>query len=102
MRTPSHASLLAAAALVFAAPWAHAQDQPLTRADVRAEVLRAQSSGELQRLQTDYAPGNWSALSQGSAARGADAGPRGRAFDAPAPTARMPAPVMVPVGDEGE
>ncbi len=102
MRTMPPVALLAAATLALAAPMAQAQDQPLTRAEIKAEVLRAQASGELQRLQTDYAPGNWSPMSQRSAPRSAGMGPQGRAFDTPAPAARMPAPVTMPRGDEGE
>ena len=102
MRTMPAIALLAAATLALAAPVVQAQDQPLARAEVKAEVLRLQASGELQRLQTDYAPGNWPAMTQGSAQRSVGTGAQGRAFDAPAPAARMPAPVAMPRGDQGE
>ncbi|WP_157267580.1 DUF4148 domain-containing protein [Azohydromonas aeria] len=102
MRTMPHVALLAAATLAFTALVAQAQDQPRTRAQVRAEVMRAQASGELQRLQTDYAPGNWSPMAQRSASLSTGTGAQGRAFDTPAPAARMPAPVAMPLGDEGE
>ncbi len=56
--------LLSASALVLLVPGAFAADAGaapagggLTRAEVRAELLRARASGELEALHAQYAPG---------------------------------------------
>jgi hypothetical protein len=63
-----------AVALASAAVWA--QDRPLTRAEVKAEVERARADGSLQRLNSDYSNW-WEDTNQGAAPAGA----AGRSFE---------------------
>jgi hypothetical protein len=57
-----------------------AQDRPLTRAEVKAELERARADGLLQRLNSDYS-GWWEDTNQGAVPAGA----AGRSFERGAP-----------------
>ncbi|WP_169517167.1 DUF4148 domain-containing protein [Azohydromonas australica] len=67
-----------AAALASTAVWA--QERPLTRAEVKAEVERARADGSLQRLNSDYY--GWESNTNQAAT---PAGAAGRSFDRGAP-----------------
>lgn len=68
-----------AVALASTAVWA--QEQPLSRAEVKAELERARADGSLQRLNSDYS-GWWEDTSAGASPTGA----AGRSFEKGAPT----------------
>jgi hypothetical protein len=72
---------MAALALALASTAIWAQDRPLTRAEVRAELERARADGSLQRLNSDYSSGWWEGTNQGATPAGA----AGRSFDSGAP-----------------
>ena len=71
---------MAALAVALASTAVWAQDQPLTRAEVKAELERASADGSLQRLNSDYSNW-WEDTNQGAAPAGA----AGRSFDKDAP-----------------
>jgi hypothetical protein len=89
------------AALAVAAPASQAQDRPLTRAEVKAELARAQASGEHQRMQTDYLPTMQDAPR--SVQRRDSTGAGGRSYSKPAAASvTTEKSVPLPMGDEGE
>ncbi|WP_298232997.1 DUF4148 domain-containing protein [uncultured Azohydromonas sp.] len=67
---------MAALAVALASTAVWAQDRPLTRAEVKAELERARADGSLQRLNSDYYDW-WDSTNQGTAPAGA----AGRSFD---------------------
>lgn len=71
---------MAALAVALASTAVWAQDRPLTRAEVKAELERARADGSLQRLNSDYYNW-WEGTSQGATPAGA----AGRSFDSGAP-----------------
>ncbi|WP_029001414.1 DUF4148 domain-containing protein [Azohydromonas australica] len=71
---------MAALAVALASTAVWAQDRPLTRAEVKAELERARADGSLQRLNSDYSNW-WEGTSQGATPAGA----AGRSFDSGAP-----------------
>ena len=75
-----HVSMAAlAVALASTAVWA--QDRPLTRAEVKAELDRARADGSLQKLHSDDYGSWWEGMNQGVTPAGA----AGRSFDRGAP-----------------
>lgn len=72
---------MAALAVALASTAAWAQDRPLTRAEVKAELERARADGSLQRLNSDYHSW-WDGTSQDAASAGA----AGRSFGGGTPS----------------
>ena len=73
---------MAALAVALASTAVWAQDRPLTRAEVKAELERARADGSLQRLHSDDYGSWWEGTNQGAAPAGA----AGRSFERGAPT----------------
>ena len=71
---------MAALAVALASTAVWAQDRPLTRDEVKAELERARADGSLQRLNSEYSNW-WEDKNQGTAPAGA----AGRSFDRGAP-----------------
>lgn len=71
---------MAALAVALASTAVWAQDQPLTRAEVKAELEQARADGSLQRLDSDYYNW-WENTNRGAAPAGA----AGRSFERSAP-----------------
>ncbi len=61
---------MAALAVALASTAVWAQDQPLTRAEVKAELERARADGSLQRINSDHY-GWWEGMQQSAPAAGA-------------------------------
>jgi hypothetical protein len=61
---------MAALAVALASTAVWAQEQPLSRAEVKAELERARTDGSLQRLNSDYY-GGWEGMQQPAPAAGA-------------------------------
>lgn len=71
---------MAALAVALASTAVWAQDRPLTRAEVKADLERARADGSLQRLNSDYS--GWrESTNQGAAPAGA----AGRSYEKGAP-----------------
>jgi hypothetical protein len=71
---------MAALAVALASTAVWAQDRPLTRAEVKAELENARADGSLQRLNSDYS-GWWEGTNQPATPAGA----AGRSFERGAP-----------------
>jgi hypothetical protein len=101
-RTKQFAAVFMTAFAAMAAATLQAQERPLTRAEVRAELARARASGELQRMQSDYGPAALQQVQPSTPHRAKD-GTLGRSYASTAPAAVNGAvAVAVPMGDEGE
>ena len=99
---PRQLASMFAAALAVATLTSQAQDRPLTRAEVKAELSRAQASGEHERLLSDYGPTNM-IQGQRTAPRRDSRGALGRTYGKPAATTTTSEKaVPIPMGDEGE
>lgn len=93
-----HLAALLAAVMTVAALSVQAQQQPLTRAQVKAELELARASGELQRRNSDH-------MFEATLSQPDDraSGAQGRSHGSAARDAAASAvDVSLPLGDEGE